>query len=423
MKRWDTLTTSAGGALSRIGIAPAGAGLMVSAVVAWLLGLALGSRALFLLAYGTVIVVAIAWVLARRRLGIDGVRSELAPRLRAGQTVEVHLDLTARRRVSNVIIEEILPSRLSRSVRVPVTELPPGRTVTHVYRLTPRLRGVYEVGPLMLTWADPFGITKHRRVLVESTQVIVHPATEPVHDRVLTREWEDPPIRPPLSKPWPTGFDFYGMRDYVSGDDPRRIVWRASARMTDPATGMARYLVRESEQGITDRVCLILDTTANNHSPGDPSDTFETSVGALASLAVRHLRDGFAVTVETNGRRLINAARGEHSRIRLLDELARVQLERAPLTEAIKRLSADRRRLNLHSVLITGSLEEEAAARLRQLAHRSSMVVTLIGWSNSDPASLRRAATIGCNVVELEPGMVLESAFRKVVGTGAHFGR
>ena len=38
-------------------------------------------------------------------------------------------------------------------------------------------------------------------------EVIVHPSTENVQDRPLTRQWEDPPIRPPRSKPWPSGFD------------------------------------------------------------------------------------------------------------------------------------------------------------------------------------------------------------------------
>ena len=60
------------------------------------------------------------------------------------------------------------------------------------------------------------------------------------------------------------------MRDYVPGDDPRRIVWRATARTLDPVSGTGRYLVRESEQGITDRVLLLIDTDRAQHSPGRP---------------------------------------------------------------------------------------------------------------------------------------------------------
>src|SRR5438046_9945733 len=47
--------------------------------------------------------------------------------------------------------------------------------------------------------------------------------------------------------------------DLTPGDDVRRIVWRAFAR-----TG--QLLVRESEQGITDKVTILLDQNAEHHS-------------------------------------------------------------------------------------------------------------------------------------------------------------
>src|SRR5205085_8274524 len=137
----------------------------------------------------------------------------------------------------------------------------------HRYALQPILRGVYQVGPLYAEWTDPLGLARHEQLLLKADEVLVHPNTELIFDRPLTRMWEDPPIRPPVSKPWPQGFEFYGMRDYVPGDDPRRIVWTAMAR-----TG--KYLVRESEQGITDRVTLVLDNERRAHSPGYPSETF-----------------------------------------------------------------------------------------------------------------------------------------------------
>ena len=104
--------------------------------------------------------------------------------------------------------------------------------------MRPSLRGVYQLGPLAAEWTDPFGLARHQQVLTDAVDVIVHPTTEAIFDRPLTRLWEDPPFRPPVSKPWPQGFEFYGMRDYVPGDDPRRIVWTAAAR-TRSATSYA----------------------------------------------------------------------------------------------------------------------------------------------------------------------------------------
>ena len=71
-------------------------------------------------------------------------------------------------------------------------------------------------------------------------------------------------------------------------DDVRNIVWRAYAR-----TG--KLMVREFEQGISDRISIVVDTDLEWHSPGVPSDTFETAIRVAASVGVRHIRDGFAV--------------------------------------------------------------------------------------------------------------------------------
>ena len=130
----------------------------------------------------------------------------------------------------------------------------PGRSaVSHKLHLRCARRGVYEIGPLVAITSDPLGLMQRENEVAPTFELLVHPRIEEVSDRPLTRQFEDPPIRPPVSKPFPTGFEFYGMRDYKPGDDLRRIVWRASARM-------GKLMVREAEQGITDRITIILDT-------------------------------------------------------------------------------------------------------------------------------------------------------------------
>src|SRR3954454_23125805 len=255
----------------RAGITPAGLAVAALALLGLVLGRILSSRPIFLLVYGALAVLALSRVLARRRLAVDAVRSSLPTRVRETATVDVELSITAQRRLATVVLEEELPDAFGAVVRLPVPLLPSGETVEHGYRFTARRRGVYSVGPLVAEWSDPFGLTRKRAVLAPAETVIVHPSYETVNDRVVSREWEDPPERPPLSRPWPSGFEFYGMRDYVSGDDPRRINWLASARSTD-AGGGERFLVRESEQGITDRVRLLLDTDVSHHAPGPESE-------------------------------------------------------------------------------------------------------------------------------------------------------
>jgi len=394
---------------SKLGLTSAGLALIGVAVLGIMLGREFTNRGMFLAAYGLIFVVAASWLLGRRKISVQARRSELPTRVRPGQTVDAELELTAGQRLSTIVLEEHLHHHLGAPVRVPVPVLPSGKELTHSYSFTPRLRGVYEVGPMVAEWSDPFGLTRRRQVIAEPETVIVHPRVDPVLDRIISRAWEDPPIRPPELKPWPTGFEFYGLREYVPGDDPRRIVWRKVAQHD-------KYLVRESEQGITDRVNLILDTDRGVHSPGEVSDTFESAVTAVASLARKHLRDGFSVTLETCSGNLASNLRGGGKVIPLLDNLARLERDRGSIIKALDLLFASGAR-GAHNVFISAALPPDIARRLRIIVESGiSLLVVLCLWDDTDPSTVHRAGLLGCNVVEVHPGAALGSAFARIAG-------
>ncbi len=398
----------------RLGLTPAGVATVVGAVLGLLLARATGSRQLLLLVYGALLTLGLAYLLGTRRLDVAAERTEIASRLNQGRGVTVRVRLTSRSRTAGVLLRERLPDVLGGSRAFAVDVLPAGDVVERDYVLMPTRRGVHEVGPLELEWGDPFGLTRRRRTVLDAVPVIVHPAREPAHDRIVSRAWEDPPVRPPVSKPWPTGFEFYGMRDYVHGDDPRRIVWRASARTIDEHGG-GRYLVREAEQGITDRVHLWLDTDRRQHAEGDPSPTFELAVRAAASLGVRHLTDGLSVSLDGNDGPLVANLRGRRAQVELLDRLAEVETGSVELGDAVQRLlfAADR---TSHNILLTPHLSTDVATRIRYLLERgTSLLLVLLVTEDSDPVSAHRAGTLGCSVVELEPDAPIERTLQHVV--------
>ncbi|TDE09897.1 DUF58 domain-containing protein [Jiangella asiatica] len=393
----------------RLGLTAAGVAVVVLGAAGWAIGRLLESRGVFLLVYGGIVALVVSWLLGQRRPALSASRSTPPPRVRPGRRVEVEVELTARRRVSTVVVEDELDERLGQSSRFPVAVLPGGRSVRHTYGFVPQARGVFRVGPLVAEWSDPFGLTRRRVTLVEPQEVIVHPRVERVTDRITTREWEDPPVRPPVLKPWPTGFEFYGLRDYVPGDDPRRIVWRAVGRYD-------RYLVRESEQGITDRVNILLDTDARRHSPGTPSETFELAVSVAASLAVHHLDNGFGLNLDLNSERLAGPLRGRTQHVRLLDQLAVVDTERAPLSQALERLLIDPMR-HAHNVVVTPEIDPVAARRIRLLRSQGvAVLLVLTVWDDTEPATLHRAGLLGCNLVQVSAGSSMRQVFEHVVG-------
>jgi uncharacterized protein (DUF58 family) len=273
---------------------------------------------------------------------------------------------------------------------------------------------VYVIGPLVAISGDPLGLTQRETVVSEPFELLVHPRVETVSDRPLTRQFEDPPIRPPVSKPWPSGLEFYGMREYVPGDDLRRIVWRASAR-----TG--KVMVREAEQGITDQITIMLDTDRGSHSRDgeDLSESFEAGIRVAASLGVRHLREGYEVRIEANGGPLTRSLRGGTSQLIMLDNLAKLQMSRAPLTNMIMRMVSDGRR-SAHNILVTPRLGELEAAQLKLLLNKGvSILVVALLWDEENAHTLGTAAALGCQVVGVHPGQDLTTALYQDMGAGS----
>jgi uncharacterized protein (DUF58 family) len=387
---------------------------ILGAVAMWILAYVVAGTAMYLFAYGVVLLVGVALVIAPRRLKLTGERTGLFPRAQEGDRLDVELTLTAERGVSTFLLEERVPDRLGQTVKVPVTKLARGATVSHRYGLRCARRGVYQVGPLVAVASDPLGLSERETIVAEPFELLVHPRLELVSDRPLTRQFEDPPIRPPVSKPWPSGLEFYGMREYAKGDDLRRIVWRATAR-----TG--KVMVREAEQGITDHVTLLLDTDRGAHSRDGEglSESFETGVRAVASLAVRHLREGYEVKVECNGGPLTRHLRGGTSQLLMLDALARVDMDREQLSQGIMRLVASPSR-DAHNILVTPRLGAQEAAQLKLLLNTgvSVMVVALL-WDEENTNTMGIAASLGCQVVGVHPGQDLAAALFNPMLAGA----
>ncbi len=409
----EALRASFERAKRKTGVTIYGVVALVGFALVWLLAYIVAGKAMYLFAYGLLLLFVLSFFLAPRRLRLQGTRAGLFPRAHEGDRLEVEVSLTAQRRVSTFVLEEQVPARLGTPVRVPITKLSSGEAVSHRYSVRCTRRGVYQVGPLVAIAGDPLGLTQRETVVAEPFELLVHPRIELVSDRPLTRNYEDPPIRPPVSRPWPSGSEFYGMREYALGDDLRRIVWRASAR-----TG--KIMVREAEQGITDRITIMLDTDRGAHSRDGEglSESFEAGVRAAASLGVRHLREGYSVRLETNTGPVTRQLRGVDKQLIVLDGLARLEMSRDPLGEMIRRMLADGQR-DAHNILITPRLGPAEGAQLKLLLDKGvSVLVVALLWDDENADTMGRAAALGCQVAAVHPGQDLASALYHDIGAG-----
>jgi hypothetical protein len=110
--------------------------------------------------------------------------------------------------------------------------------------------------------------------------------------------------------------EYYGVREYRAGDNPRRIHWRRSAQS-------GRLMIREMAQSGENQLWCVLDTSV---APGDVGQArrLELIISAAATVICDALESGARVGLICNGEPLVvmPPAAGRACRPRLLRELA-----------------------------------------------------------------------------------------------------
>lgn len=150
--------------------------------------------------------------------------------------------------------------------------------VNYHYRIACRTRGWHRFGPVVLSASDPLGLVVRRDTqtriegflvyprIVPITQLVV-PARQPFGDFTPQQSLVEDPMR------------MAGVREYVPGDSPKRVHWRATAR-----TGTMQ--TRIYEPSASPVAAIFLDTITFSYLwEGQNSALLELAVTTAASLA------------------------------------------------------------------------------------------------------------------------------------------
>lgn len=187
-------------------------------------------------------------------------------------------------------------------------------------------RGRRKIKNIHVTSLFPVGFfAKGRRYEVD-LDVLVYPEllapTAPPAEQSSKRGEED-------SRRPGWGHEMLGLRAYRSGDDPRSIHWKQSAR-----TGDLIFKERETEEN---RELLIVLDNAVGELDEEGARRFERLVSEAATAAVDYLEQGYEVALHTrNG--LLPAHSGQRQRLMILETLALLEAvpqTREPLVEAL----------------------------------------------------------------------------------------
>jgi uncharacterized protein (DUF58 family) len=170
--------------------------------------------------------------------------------------------------------------------------------------------------------SDPFGLFETELELPASAEIQVQPEIN---------KFRPIPFRPDSTLHSPgsiparlggSGTDFWGVREYHSGDPLRRLDWRLTARHP------RQYFTKEFEQEEIADIGLILDARGRTEVRIGDDSLFEHSLRATASLAESFLHQGHRVSLLILGERIMRVFPGYSKRQlnRILRALAKARL-------------------------------------------------------------------------------------------------
>lgn len=209
----------------------------------------------------------ISGVLLGLAVGLDAVRllasrplqltRHARARLEVGGRAEIEIELhnPRRRDVEADVFDEVPHDLTPEDPTFPAVALAAGETRRLVYPIHPKVRGDRLLGPVAALERGPLGLLRRRVVAGEGQVVRVYPDTR----RFLVPEALSPrkvlaSLGVKRARQRGEGTEFESLRDYVPGDDPRRIDWRATARR-------GRYVTRLHQHERNHTVMIALDAS------------------------------------------------------------------------------------------------------------------------------------------------------------------
>lgn len=239
----------------------------------------------------------------------------------------------------------------------------PGRsTLNLTYRIVPSERGSFAFGDSWLRVAGPLGLFLREVRVPTSYEIKVYPRIQPISYanlatyRRAARNWGNRPTR--LSR---EGREFESLRDYVEGDDLRRIHWKATARLDRP-------IAQEFQTERNQIVMIMLDAGRLMTAVSQGRSKLDHALEATVQLAQTALSGGDLVGVLAFAHEVLSYVPPKRSRDQLLRILDGVVSLRAQMVEpqyerAILWFRARVRRRSL-VVVFTDLLDEVASEAL-----------------------------------------------------------
>lgn len=226
-----------------------------------------------------------SFIYGRWAIGKLAIQRRLPTSLHAGERVRVDVQLTNLRRWLGLwairVDDEIAhvaraPEGMARgSVFFPY--LPRHSDKLSYYEGMLPHRGRYCFGPLRVSTRFPMGFVEHRLTTGEPVELLVHPKLGRLHPGWLKQIREHESGTQRMTRRGLLEADFYGLREFRTGDSRRWIHWRTSARR-------GGLIVQQFEQRRSQNLAILVDLwQPKNPRPAD-EERVELAVSFAATL-------------------------------------------------------------------------------------------------------------------------------------------
>ncbi|MET0325269.1 MAG: DUF58 domain-containing protein [Ilumatobacteraceae bacterium] len=259
-----------------------GRGILVLGALLAVGGIALGLAAIVAVGVFMLALVALAASIVAETPQVRVRRTASPPEVERGAPAEVRLQFmsTSDRRPRSLTIIESVDGEPRVATIGPI---PPGGDDQISYAVPTNRRGLMTAGPLLVRRFDALGLVTADRRFSGTCTVSVRPRRYPLRMLPSGRRRD---LEGPTRERSEGSASFHQLREYVPGDDLRRIHWRSTAK-----TG--QLLVKQMVDTTRPELVVVLDNRAGTIG----SDDFEHAVEIAASVLKAAEDDDFPTTL------------------------------------------------------------------------------------------------------------------------------
>jgi uncharacterized protein (DUF58 family) len=386
--------------------------LSLGAYVLILLGLVSLRGEFILLSLPLVVYLLAGYLFAPQHIDLTIERTLDSERVPVDWPVVVTLKITNNgRRLEELHLVDRISASLSvqKGSSIRIMSLGSGKSATWTYTLRGP-RGYYAFQNVDVEVFEHFGLARRETTIHTSGKLFILPPVIrlrkiPIRTR-RTRVYAGTiPAR--LGGP---GVDFFGVREYQSGDAPRLINWRASARHTHS------LFTNEYEQERVADVGIVLDGRIKTNILGQDHSIYEYSILACAALADALLSQGNRVGLLNYGRYLqwTFPGYGKIQRERIIQALANAETGGSSVFSGLEHLPT--RLFPAQSqIILVSPLDTEDDAVLLQLRAQGYQVMVI----SPDPVNFElgilpvdRPVELAYRLVRLERNLMIKKLRR-----------